>query len=259
MEANLREQIATLKEKNESLRKENEVLLVRLDAALRQLADLKNQLLSSNICSCKYFIVGAKSLEIDTIEKGPPIIVEQDNSKYEDLKGPHVMHWLLMCREGFEGDYLDAKNTSIILNHLFENKDNASGLVFCDTVTKVGRSNSNPRMMLLSTKNAFLLDSSARRVARCVSLAELEFISLARSHGDILVLHFKKSEDMFLLMSKRSECLFHLVKVYNLMHGSQLPYKYADRIFVRDHGGVQREIEVYEPQKFRISKVPIVA
>ena len=103
--------------------------------------------------------------------------------------------------------------------------------------------------------------------------------------------HFAQAHDIFLLVSKRSELLFHFVRSYTKIKDGrqQLSYKYSDRyyiknmikysngsifcygfvcvsllclytirFFVRDEGGIQREIEIFEPQKFRTSKITIL-
>ena len=69
--------------------------------------------------------------------------------------------------------------------------DSPETILFCDSVHKVGRSNTNVKLLVLSSRHIYLFDSSSVQLTRAIALADIEFITLARSHGDGMVLHHK--------------------------------------------------------------------
>jgi hypothetical protein len=45
-------------------------------------------------------------------------------------------------------------------------------------------------------------------------IADIEFVSMSRLHSEVLVIHHKTGRDMLLLVPKRTELLFFLIRSY---------------------------------------------
>lgn len=120
--------------------------------------------------------------------------LEKKDDKYEDNseeKSPFMIHYILMLREGFEGDYLRAKSKTDVLTYLFEHSDSAESMIFSDSVTKIGRYNENVRHLILTNRCLYLMDQPNKFLSRWLLIGNIEFLTLARSHGQLVAIHMR--------------------------------------------------------------------
>jgi hypothetical protein len=57
---------------------------------------------------------------------------------------------------------------------------------------------------------------------------------------------------------KRVEFLFFLVRAHHQQTGTRLAYRHAERLYVRDEGDLQREVEVFAPNEYRVTKTRVM-
>ena len=184
---------------------------------------------------------------------GPATATESSGGAGEIDTSPTALLWMGMMKESFEGDYVAARHDSMILHEVADAGDNVASLIFCDLGQKVGRSATNDRFVLLTAVSVLLIDTDSKTLSRRLKIAELEFVTVSRMHAGMVALHHTREHDMLLIVPKRAEFLYFLIKLYWDLTGKRLPYKEAERFHLRDADG-KRELEVFATQKYRQSR-----